>query len=270
MRRSRGLTREQLLSGIHAITRQAEQQLLPLFGIRPRASLEVRAVPETQEGNRHTAYVPPAPDGSRTGAFEVNLRQLRDSCRYDDFTLVYHEAIPGHHLQLTVAQERERAPAFRRALVHDGYIEGWAKYAEMLPALEGINSDPLWDLARRRSELYSTANLVLDTSIHVHRWVRDQGVQFFAENTGCTHEFAAAIVDRVTARPAQACAYKLGMKAVTEARQRMARALGSQFDLPRFHDFVLEQGSLPLTVFERRVADAARVATVGSSTPGNL
>ena len=185
--------------------------------------------------------------------------------QYDDFTLVYHEAIP-------VITRNDRCAGARagtrlQARSFDGYIEGWAKYAEMLPALEGINSDPLWDLARRRSELYSTANLVLDTSIHVHRWVRDQGVQFFAENTGCTHEFAAAIVDRVTARPAQACAYKLGMKAVTEARQRMARALGSQFDLPRFHDFVLEQGSLPLTVFERRVADAARLATVGAINP---
>jgi uncharacterized protein (DUF885 family) len=263
VRRVPASTREQVLAGIEAIVRHAEAELRSLFGLVPRAPLIVRAIPAEQEGNRHTAYVPPTADGSRPGAFEVNVRQQLGAARYDDYTLVYHEAIPGHHLQLTIAQERESLPMFRRALVHDGYIEGWAKYSEQLPWLEGINEDPLWDIARRRSELYSTANLVLDTSIHTRGWTREQGIQFFAANTGCTREFAAAIVDRVAARPAQACAYKIGLLAMREARRRIESAEGAAFDRRRFHDLVLEQGSLPLALFEARIAAAVQAPESG-------
>jgi uncharacterized protein (DUF885 family) len=258
VRRAANVTREQVLAGIEKIVRDASVTLMPFFGLVPRAPLIVRAVPAEQEGNRHTAYVPPTADGSRAGAFEVNLVQQLGASRYDDYTLVYHEAIPGHHLQLTIAQERESLPVFRRALVHDGYIEGWAKYSEQLPWVERINADPLWDIARRRSELYSTANLVLDTSIHVRGWTREQGVQFFAANTGCSRDFAAAIVDRVTARPAQACAYKIGLNAMTDARRRITAVESPAFDRRRFHDLVLGEGSLPLRLFEARIDAAAR------------
>ncbi|MGH8186567.1 MAG: DUF885 domain-containing protein, partial [Steroidobacteraceae bacterium] len=228
----------------------------PLFGIQPQAQVIVRAIPEVQEANRHMVYVPPTPDGARRGTFDVNLAQLQAGNRLDLYTLVYHETIPGHHVQLTIAQELGAAlPSFRRVLVHDGYIEGWAKYAEVLPRLAGINMDPYWDIARSRMELYSTANLALDTGIHAMGWTRDQGVTFFAENTGGSREFAADVVDRIIARPAQVCAYKIGMMTMLNARQRMERAVGKRFDIRRFHDVILGQGSMPLALLDR-VVDA--------------
>jgi uncharacterized protein (DUF885 family) len=243
-----------LMTWIEELLRTTEAQIMPLFGTRPRARVIVRPVPAAQEANRHSAYVPAATDGSRPGVFEVNLAQAAQGARPDLYTLVYHEAMPGHHVQISIAQERDaQAPAFRRCLVHDGFIEGWAKYAELLPGMEGVNTDPLWDIARRRSELYSTANLVLDTSIHTRRWTRDEAIRFFSENTGCEPGFAGLIVDRVTARPAQACAYKIGMLSITNARRRMRDALGARFDIRRFHDLVLGQGSMPLALFERHV-----------------
>lgn len=256
-----GPSSDDLLASVDTLISETATHVMPLLGIRPGASVTVRAIPEMQEANRHMTYVPPAPDGSRRGTFDVNLAQLRGCNRLDLYTLVYHEAIPGHHVQLTIAQELGAAvPSFRRVLVHDGYIEGWAKYAELLPFLAGINTDPCWDIARSRNELYSTANLALDTGIHAMGWSREQGTAFFADNTGCTREFAASIVDRIVARPAQVCSYKIGMMTVLNARQRMERALGQRFDLRRFHDVILGQGSLPLALLDRVVdAEIARL-----------
>ena len=251
-----GLGRNGLLQRVDTIIRETAEQVRPLFGLWPKARVEVRPIPEVQEANRYMTYLPPTPDGVRRGTFEVNLAQLQAGNRLDLYTLAYHEAIPGHHLQLTIAQELGAAlPSFRRVLVHDGYIEGWAKYAEVLPRLAAINMDPCWDIARSRQELYSTANLALDTAIHAMGWTRDQGIGFFADNTGCSREFATSIVNRVIARPAQVCAYKIGMMTMLNARQRMERALGERFDIRHFHDVILGRGSMPLALLDRVVDD---------------
>ena len=248
--------RGRLQRQLEEIIRDTTTQVMPLFGIRPRADVSVVPVPPPQEANRHSNYVPPNIDGSRRGIFEVNLASLQEGGRLDMYTLAYHEAMPGHHVQLTIAQELgDSVPSFRRILVHDGYIEGWAKYAELLPQLAGINTDPHWDIARSRSELYSTANLALDTGIHALGWTREEGIAFFATNTACSPEFAAAIVDRIVAQPAQVCAYKIGMMSILGARNRMERALGNRFDICRFHDLILGRGSMPLALLDR-VVDA--------------
>jgi len=247
---------EAMVEAIRGIIAETETRLRPLFGLWPRARVEARPIPPIQESSRHSTYVPPAADGSRPGVFDINVAQARGSNRLDLQTVTYHEAMPGHHVQLTIAQELgANLPAFRRILTHDGYIEGWAKYAEVLPQLEGINLDPHWALARRRNELYSTANLVLDTGLHERRWSREQGIAFFAENTGASAAMAEVIVDRAAARPAQLCAYKLGMGTVLGARRRLEQAQGRRFDLRRFHDLILGQGSLPLALLERLVDD---------------
>jgi uncharacterized protein (DUF885 family) len=251
-----GLGRNGLLQRVDTIIRETAEQVQPLFGLWPKARVEVRPIPEVQEANRYMTYFPPTPDGVRPGTFEVNLAQLQAGSRLDLYTLAYHEAIPGHHLQLTIAQELGAAlPSFRRVLVHDGYIEGWAKYAEVLPRLAAINMDPCWDIARSRQELYSTANLALDTAIHAMGWTRDRGIAFFADNTGCSREFASSIVNRIIARPAQVCAYKIGMMTMLNARQRMERALGERFDIRHFHDVILGRGSMPLALLDRVVDD---------------
>ena len=252
-------TRGAVADSIRRTVAETEAALRPRFGLWPRARVDVREIPPEQEANRHATYVPPAADGSRPGMFDVNVAQVLDTNRLDLLTVTYHEAMPGHHVQLTIAQELAGLPAFRRILTHDGYIEGWAKYAELLPALEGVNTDPYWQLARRRNELYSTANLVLDTGIHARQWTRAQAVAFFAQQTGAGPAMAELVADRSAARPAQLCAYKLGLHAVLGARRRLEQAQGARFDLRRFHDLVLGDGSLPLALFERKVeAELAR------------
>jgi uncharacterized protein (DUF885 family) len=248
--------RVELMRMLERILAEAETQLLPLFGIKPRARVVLSAIPQLQEPNRHNTYVAPAADGSRPGVFEVHVGQLLGGTRWDLYNLIYHEAIPGHHLQLAIAQELGAQPAFRRTVVHDAYIEGWAKYSELLPWRERINTEPLWDIARSRFELYSTANLVLDTGIHAQCWTREQGIAFLLQNTGCDSRFADYMVDRIVARPAQACSYKIGMLTMLGARERMEQARGARFDVRDFHDTVLGQGSLPLSVLDRIVDES--------------
>jgi len=246
--------RQALLESLQRIIREAEDGLGDLFGLKPSARVVCQPVPELQEANRHSAYVPPAADGSRPGVFDVNVSQLLGQGRVNLYTVAYHEAFPGHHVQLTVAQELGRdLPAFRKILVHDAYIEGWAKYAELLPWLQKFNTDRDWSISRLRSELVSTTNLVLDTGIHEGRWTREQGVAFLLEQIGCTRAFAEYLVDRVVARPAQVCAYKIGMMSVLASRSRMERRLGARFDLKHFHDVVLGNGSLPLQLLDEIV-----------------
>ena len=215
-----------------------------------------------EQGLHHT-YKPPAQDGSRPGIFEVNVSDALEDSTLDTLTVCYHEALPGHHLQLAIAQELEGLPALRRMVTFDAYIEGWAKYAETLPWEHGWNRDPYWNLARMRRELVSTANLALDTGIHHKGWTRDEGLRFFEERTGSSAEFTAAIVDRIAATPAQTCSYKIGMLAFFRLRDRMRRALGDGFDIRRFHDTVLEHGSLPLEVLEDVVGSV--ITAVGES-----
>lgn len=242
---------------VETIIRDTESRIRPLFGIWPRSRVIINPVPAVQEANRQLAYMPPSTDGSRPGSLDLNLSY---GDRLQLYTLAYHEAVPGHHVQLSVAQELGSGlPSFRRVLVHDGFIEGWAKYAEVLPWMEGLNTDVLWDISRSRNELFSTANLVVDTGIHHLRWSREQAVAFFERNTGCDSGFSEFVVDRAIARPAQLCAYKLGMMTVLAARDRMQKALGDRFDIRRFHDVVLGQGSVPLAILDSLVdAEIAR------------
>ncbi len=242
---------------IDAIIQSSEQRLLPFFGIKPRAKVVARAIPALQEDNAHSAYAPPAEDGSRPGVFRFNAAQLAAGTTLDLYTVVYHETIPGHHMQLAIAQELQAdLPAFRRIVVHAGYIEGWAKYAEVLPWMQGINRDPHWDIARTGRELVSTANLIIDSGIHSFGWSREQAIERFIHYTACGSDFAGYLADRVIARLAQLCAYKIGMRSMMRARERMESALGPRFDLRAYHDTVLCHGSLPLPVLDALV-DAA-------------
>lgn len=244
-----------LLESIRAVVADVEPHLDRIFHLRPRAPVHVEPTPEFAEAHRTHTYHPPAKGGARPGIFEVNLRAAGQESRLRHVTLAYHEALPGHHLQLALVQELEGLLDFRRTITFDAYIEGWAKYAEQIPVEHGLNDDPYWALARLRSELVSTTNLALDTGIHARRWSREQGIRFFVEQTGGPHEFASSVVDRVCATPAQTTAYKLGMLKVLELRDRMKGALGSRYDVRGFHDAVLRHGSLPLYLLEE-VVDA--------------
>jgi uncharacterized protein (DUF885 family) len=226
------------------------------FGRLPRAPLVVRPVPSFCEAARTTTLHPASPDGSRPAIIELNLERERAAPTWELPTMIYHEGVPGHHLQLAIAQERSELPLFRRKVVFHAFVEGWAKYAEQLPWELGWNRDPIWRLALLRRELVSTANLALDTGIHHRRWTRDAAVRFCVESTGMDLAFADYLVDRIAARPGQTCSYAVGLAELRALRSRCERELGARFDLRAFHDDLLREGALPLGELQPQLASA--------------
>jgi uncharacterized protein (DUF885 family) len=257
------MDRDRLVDQLQGIVDEMQASVESIFERLPRAGVAVEPVPSFAEARRHSNYRPPARDGSRPGIFEVNVRAALQVSRLSHRTLCYHETYPGHHLQLALVQERDDLPVLRRMVAFHAYIEGWAKYAETIPWEHDFDRDPHWNLARTRQELISTTNLALDTGIHHRGWTRDEGVRFFAENTGWGGEFAESIVDRIAATPAQTCSYKMGMRKFVELRDRMRGTLGDAFDIKHFHSSVLDHGALPLVLLDEVVDESIAAAKGG-------
>jgi uncharacterized protein (DUF885 family) len=248
--------RAAILAGCQQLLDAVELYLGEAFATRPLAPLVVEPVPAFCEASRTTTLHPASPDGARPGIFEINLARECKWPKWELPTQVYHEGLPGHHLQFAIAQERAALPLFRRKVVFHAFVEGWAKYAEQLPWELGWNRDPIWHLGVMRRELISTLNLALDTGIHHRRWSREEGVRFCLERSGMDEGFARYLVDRIAARPGQTCSYMMGLLKLRELRARCERMLGRSdggFSLPAFHDRVLLHGALPLAELERAV-----------------
>jgi uncharacterized protein (DUF885 family) len=207
----------------------------------------------------HSSYVPPHPTSGRCGIFWLNLAQSASQPRCELAVASYHETWPGHHLQLALAQEAE-LPPLRRALLFNAYLEGWAKYAEALPVSTGVAGGALGQVAVLRSELYSTATLVLDTGVHGHGWTYDKALHFFMEQTGAPRRLAEMVVYRCAADPGQLSAYKMGLLTMRRLRRRFENARGAFFRLQDFHNAVLGSGALPLDVLDRAVMSRAEEA----------
>lgn len=223
----------------------------------------VRPVPAELESTSSTSFAPGPIDGSAPGIFFAHMTDLLDVPNFELPVITYHEAIPGHGLQVSRARALENMPSFRRAFGFDAYVEGWAKYAEQLPFDRGYNTDLFASLGRWRLILYSTVNLALDTGVHAFGWNRDKGVEFFRKNAFVSRSFAERIFDqRIVALPAQTCSYKIGYLKFTDLRNRMQAALRDAFSYRHFHSTVLDQGSMPLQVMEdlvgRTITDAKR------------
>jgi uncharacterized protein (DUF885 family) len=226
------------------------------FGVKPVAKVIVKRVPAFMESTTPGAYYSAPPrDGSKPGVFYVNLGDVPAIARFQMRTLAYHEAVPGHHLQEAIAQEREGLPLFRSVLPFTAYAEGWALYAEQLASEMGYQKDPLDDLGRLRDEMLRAVRLVVDTGLHRMRWTREQAIDYMVANTGMKESDAVIEVERYLVDPGQALAYKVGMMKILELRERARTALGARFDLREFHDEVLTNGALPLEVLEQ-VIDA--------------
>jgi uncharacterized protein (DUF885 family) len=248
------IDRSALLDRCDSILTQVREKLPGLFHRLPEAAFTMEPVPAFSENTRHTAYQPSATDGSRPARMLINLRDVAAESELDLPTLLYHEIYPGHHLQLSYAQQLKGLPTFRRAVTFDAYIEGWAKYAETVPWEQQINRDPRWHAMRLRRELLSTANLVLDTGIHSKRWSLEKAADYLCATTGCSTAMSRLIALRSASVPAQLCSYKIGMLQVTELKARFERARGAAFDIKDFHAAVLEHGALPLRVLRTVVA----------------
>ena len=247
-------TKEQYLNAYRADLDQMRPKLPQLFGRLPKAPLEVEAVPEFIEKDQAPAYYDRGtPDGKRPGRVYVNTYDVEHRSLANVESIAYHEGLPGHHLQLSIAQELTGLPEFRKYLGYTAYTEGWGLYAERLGKDVGFYQDPYSDYGRLETDIFRAIRLVVDTGVHSKHWTREQMVQYFKDHSGLDDATVQSEVDRYIAWPAQALGYKIGQLKILELRAKAQQALGTKFDLKAFHDEVLDSGALPLDVLEQRV-----------------
>jgi uncharacterized protein (DUF885 family) len=230
---------------------QMQPKLPELFGFIPGAPVTVEPMPDFEPGNA-THYQTGTPDGKRPGRVVVAIANFAQRSLVDDEATAYHEGIPGHHMQLSVAQTLRDLPKFRQHGGNSGYVEGWALYAEQLGKEVGFYQDPVSDYGRLSSELFRAVRLVVDTGIHAKGWTRDQVVEFFRKSDAVDEPTLQAETDRYIAWPAQALSYKLGQLEFRELRARARKELGTRFDIRAFHDEMLNGGVLPLDLLDSR------------------
>jgi uncharacterized protein (DUF885 family) len=247
--------RAEALAEYTRLITQATERSKHLFLTAPKAKIEVRRVPEFKQATSSGAYYEGgAMDGTRPGVFYANLRAMNEIPKWSMPTLAYHEGVPGHHWQISTAQELKGLPQFRKVIPFTAYVEGWALYAEWLAKEAGwYQGDPFGDLGRLRAELFRAVRLVVDTGIHAKRWTREQAITYMRDKTGIGEKEVTAEIERYIVWPGQACAYKVGMLKLQELRTRAQTELGPKFDQREFHDVVLRNGQLPLEILEEQV-----------------
>jgi uncharacterized protein (DUF885 family) len=242
---------EQILDDYRKYTAQMQPKLPELFTFIPGSPVTVEPIPDFQAANA-THYVIGTPDGKRPGRIVVATSNFAHRTLIDDEAIAYHEGIPGHHMQLSVAQHLTGLPKFRQNAWSSGYGEGWALYAEQLGKEVGFYQDPVSDYGRLSSELFRAVRLVVDTGIHSQGWTRDQVVEFMRQTGAVDEPTIQSETDRYIAWPAQALSYKLGQLKFVELRERAQKELGAKFDIRTFHDEMLSGGVLPLDMLDAR------------------
>ncbi len=231
-----------------------QPKLPTLFGRLPKAPLDIQAVPAFMEKDQAPAYYESGtPDGRRPGTFFVNTYDVTHRALTTAETVAYHEGLPGHHLQISIAQELAGIPEFRKHNYYTAYTEGWGLYAEHLGKDAGFFTDPYSDYGRLEADAWRCIRLVVDTGVHQQHWTRQQMVDYFHEHSAIDEPSVQAEVDRYIAWPAQALGYKVGQMKFLVLRARAQKALGPRFDIRQFHDLVLDSGALPLDVLDARV-----------------
>ena len=247
-------SREALLAAYRGYLTPMQAKLPQLFGRLPKAAFEVVAVPDYLEKTSAPAYYEPgAPDGSRPGRLFIDTYDATDRNLYSVEVIAYHEGLPGHHLQISIAQELDGLPDFRKYSGYTAYAEGWGLYSERLGKDVGFYQDPYSDYGRLEGDIWRAIRLVVDTGVHSEHWTREQMVQYFHDHSAIDETSIQAEVDRYIAWPGQALAYKIGQLKILELRDRAKAALGDKFDLRAFHDQVLDSGALPLDVLSERI-----------------
>ena len=245
-------SKEEMLEYCRNIVVLVEPELSRLFKLLPRTPLGVRAIPPDREAATASHYTSGTPDVTRPGYFNLQAYQPEKQVKYDKTALVMHEGVPGHHLQISLAQETRDLPDFRKlgAFNNSAYTEGWALYAESLGEEIGVGTDPYTRFGRLASERFRAVRLVVDTGLHSMGWTREQAQQYFREHAPSE---SMAEVDRYIAWPGQALAYKIGQLKIRELRTMAEQRLGPKFDVREFHDLVLRNGVVPLEVLEQFV-----------------
>lgn len=243
-----------LLDAYRGYLKPMRAKLPELFGTLPKAPFEVEAVPAYLEKNAPPAYYEPGtPDGSRPGKLMINLYNATERNLYGVESIAYHEGLPGHHLQISIAQELKGIPEFRKYEGYTAYVEGWGLYAEQLGKDVGFYQDPYSDYGRLEADIWRAIRLVVDTGVHSQGWTREQMVQYFRDHSDLDDTTIQTEVDRYIAWPSQALAYKIGQLDLLAERAKAEKALGEKFSLRAFHDEVLDSGALPLDVLNERI-----------------
>jgi len=247
-------SRQALLDAYQGYLTPMQARLPQLFGTLPKAKFEVVPVPDYLEKTSAPAYYERgAPDGSRPGRLFIDTYNATDRNLYSVEDIAYHEGLPGHHLQISIAQELQGIPTFRKYQGYTAYSEGWGLYSERLGKDVGLYQDPYSDYGRLEGDIWRAIRLVVDTGVHSQHWTREQMVQYFHDHSNVDDTSVQAEVDRYIAWPSQALAYKVGQLKILELRDRARMALGDKFDLRAFHDQVLDAGALPLDVLSDRI-----------------
>jgi uncharacterized protein (DUF885 family) len=247
-------TPEELLGIVALILKRMDGELPRLFSKLPRTPYGIRQVPEhTAPFNTTAYYFPPAGDLSTAGFYYVNTYDLKSRPLYDYEALSFHEAVPGHHLQIAIQMELQNVPPFRRFADMTAFMEGWALYAERLGLETGFYQDPYSNFGRLTYEMWRACRLVVDTGMHAFGWTRHEAVDFMAENTALSQRNIENEVDRYIGWPGQALAYKIGELKIRALRKEAETVLGSSFNLRHFHDILLEDGAIPLDILEKKV-----------------
>ena len=243
-------SRDSLIKGYQAIRQTVTPHLAQLFGRLPTAPFEVRTIEEFRERSAPSQYWSASPDGSRPGIFYVNASGIEKTPRRASESLFLHEAVPGHHFQISLQQEQKDLPRFQRFGGYTAFVEGWALYAESLGGELGLYKELDQNFSRLSSELFRAVRLVVDVGLHRKGWSREQAMKFMMDTTMTGEGGAALEIDRYIANPAQALAYKIGQLKISRIRAKAEKAFGSRFDIRAFHDELLKDGSLPLSLLE--------------------
>lgn len=247
-------TQEELLGEYREIRERVEPHLGELFDVMPKADYEIRPVePFREQSASGASYMRGTPDGSRPGVFYVNTYDLSARPLWATESLSLHEAAPGHHFQLSIQQELEDLPAFRRFGGYTAFTEGWGLYAETLGKELGLYTDPYQYFGKLNAELWRAIRLVVDTGLHYKKWTREQVLDYMYENSAVREARAVSEAERYMAIPSQALAYKIGQLKISELRAEAEKALGEKFDIREFHNQVLLDGALPLNVLEKKI-----------------
>jgi uncharacterized protein (DUF885 family) len=251
------------LAEARTVINTMHSRLDEVFNIQPKAELKVKKVEAFREQSAGKAfYEAPAPDGSRPGTYYANLYDMKSMPKYQLEALAYHEGIPGHHMQIAIAQELTNVPKFRKFGSYTAYVEGWGLYTEYFPKEMGFYADPYSDFGRLSMELWRACRLVVDTGIHSQKWTREQAIAYYMDNTPNAELDAIKMVERHIVMPSQATAYKIGMIKILELREKAQQQLGDQFSLGQFHTLLLKNGPLPLTVLEQQVEEWIKAKSI--------
>ncbi len=244
---------EEVIEHFEAIHATMGPYVKKLFGVQPKAGFEVRRTEAFREGSASAEYLPGAKDGSRPGVFYVPIPDVRKYNKFSDESLFLHEAIPGHHYQLSLQQENQDLPEFLHPEGMGVFVEGWALYSESLGKELGLYTDPYQYFGMLSAEMHRAIRLVVDTGMHAKGWSRERAIQYSLDHEAESEASIVAEIERYMVMPGQALSYKIGQLKIRELRGRAERALGDEFDIREFHSQVLDSGSLPLVLLEEKI-----------------